>query len=308
MLYAEARQVVISSLLQATEPVPLDVFKQDVAVPGVTLGELIADLAEEGLVVQLRGAPRGGAPLLVWAAAWEAESSRRIESLRGGLHQAIPAGSEAEVNPHCRASHVFNSFLLSRYSPPLEKRFLVLLQCSVRRPFSTSPSHAAVRRAIELAVGHDPARSSARCPVHVVVLASMVGPAPYELEDVYPVNVRAGGVKQMCLEAYADFRPLLADRVAAYLVRHGACYERIVAFADGRYGDVLADAAMLAKVTFPIFPRRDGIRVIRMAGSAPRPYWERYWIQLFLEIVSWLPAKEQDAARHRLAERGVVLG
>ena len=63
-----------------------------------------------------------------------------------------------------------------------------------------------MRRAIGVATGYDPAHDFVRCPVHVVVMASYVGPVPYELQDVYPANVRAGGVKHMGEEEYVHAR------------------------------------------------------------------------------------------------------
>jgi len=206
------------------------------------------------------------------------------------------------------SSKRFHQFTIERYTPPPEKRYLVFLQCSVRRPFSTSPSHAGMRRAIEMAVGHDPAHDRVRCPVHVVVLASTIGPVPYEFEDAYPANVRAGGVKQMGVDEYTAAKPILAGRIAEYLNAHGPRYTHVAAFADGRYGDVLVDALALAGVSSPIFPRPDGERVLRMGTRCPRPYWERFWIQLYREIVTWLPSREAEAAVRRLAARDVVVG
>jgi hypothetical protein len=35
-------------------------------------------------------------------------------------------------------------------------------------------------------------------------------------------------------------------------------------------------------------------------GSPPRTYWQKFWIQLCLEIMSWLDADRQARARARL--------
>ena len=50
-----------------------------------------------------------------------------------------------------------------------------------------------MRKAIETATGYNPRKHFEKCPVHVVVLASKIGPVLYELENVYPANVKGGG-------------------------------------------------------------------------------------------------------------------
>lgn len=39
---------------------------------------------------------------------------------------------------------------------------------------------------------------------------------------------------------------------------------------------------------------------VHVGGSTPRTYWQRFWIQLYLEIVSWLDPDRQDRADGRL--------
>jgi predicted RNA-binding protein len=138
-----------------------------------------------------------------------------------------------------------------------------------------------------------------------VVLASYVGPVPYELEDVYPANVRANGVKQMGPAQYERARPLLAARLAAYLEAHAAAYRGAVAFAEGRYGEVVGDAAARAGADVVLLPRAGGAAVKRLGRSTPRKYWEKYWIQLFLQIRDWLPPAAQRAADQRLLDLDV---
>jgi predicted RNA-binding protein len=195
----------------------------------------------------------------------------------------------------------FHRYITQTYRPPPDKRFLVFFQCSVRRPFSTSPSHGSMRRAISVATGYDPARDFRSCPVHVVVLASTVGPVPYELEDTYPANVRAGGVKDYRRETYEAVKPILAGRMADYLTVHGACYDRISTFTHSAYADVMREALRLAGARFPILPTADGPRVRRMGKSTPRTYWQKGWIQLYLEILTWLSPAGQRQAAERLA-------
>ncbi|MHC4473744.1 MAG: DUF5591 domain-containing protein, partial [Planctomycetota bacterium] len=202
----------------------------------------------------------------------------------------------------------FHEFVIRHYTPPEDKRLLVFFQCAVRRPFSKSPSHASMRRAVRVATGHDPARDRRECPVHVVVLASRIGAVPYELEDLYPANVRGGGVKEFSRELYARVKPVLARRIADYLVAHEDRYDRVASFTQGRYGEVVEEAAGLAGVSFPVFPDPEGPTIVRMGKSVPKSYWERYWIQLYLEITSWLGPDERADAARRLGELNVEYG
>ena len=163
-----------------------------------------------------------------------------------------------------------------------------------------------MRRAISCATGSDPAHDFARCPVHVVVLASEVGPAPYEFENVPPASISAGGVKHFGEERYLRAREVLADRMAAYLRAHRACYDQAASFTHGRYGEVLAEAQARAEWRFPIFPagRRPVVR--RIGEATPRTYWQKYWVQLFFEVASWLSPTAQALAAARLEADAVV--
>ena len=141
---------------------------------------------------------------------------------------------ERDADVESPAAQAFYQYLVDQYRPPEDKRLLVFFQCSVRRPFSKSTSHAFMRRAIAVATGYDPRRDFQACPVHVVVLASTLGPAPYELEEVYPANVRSVGVKRFSESRYARARPLLAETIAGYLRAHAEQYQQVAAFTHGR--------------------------------------------------------------------------
>ena len=223
---------------------------------------------------------------------------------------AVARAGQVEGRPDLEDPVVlaFHDFVIDEYEPPADKRFLVFFQCCVRRPFYQSPSHGPMRRAVAVATGYDPWKEFEQCPVHVVVLASLIGPAPYELQDLYPVNVRSGGVKHFGDEYYRFARPILAARMAEYLAAHGERYERTATFTEGRYADVMFEAARIAGVRFPVFPDEGGLRVLDMRGSVPRTYWQKYWIQLYLEITSWLGPGERKAAAARLEKLEVTYG
>jgi hypothetical protein len=170
-----------------------------------------------------------------------------------------------------------------------------------------------MRRAIAVATRYDPSpsRDFERCPVHVVVLASKIGPVPYELEDIYPANVSGGGVKHFDKKYYERVKPILADRMAQYVIAHRDNYDHIATFTEGRYGEVMKEARKIVVDSlgedyhFPVLPILDGAQVIRRGKSFPRKYWERYWIQLYLEILSWLDPIMQTQAEGRLEKMKV---
>ena len=43
-----------------------------------------------------------------------------------------------------------------------------------------------------------------------------------------------------------------------------------------------------------------------LSGNAPRTSWQKFWIQLYREIVSWLSPAEQRAAAARLRKLGIT--
>jgi hypothetical protein len=299
----ELRYQLISTLLQADEPLTL---REVVVQCGLTEQEILPvlrELVHMHRVVEGRLLPDKPVPQYCWGARWEREAQRYAASSRQKLQTIIRATrtmQEHRLDIDAEPVLAFYDYIIHEYSPPRDKRFLVFLQCSVRRPFSSSPSHASMRRAISTATGYDPNEGFERCPVHVVVLASKMGPVPYELEDIYPANIRGGGVKHFDRATYARLKPILAERMAGYIIAHRNNYERITTFTESRYGEVMEAARQIAGVDFPVLPLADGPRILRMGHSIPRKYWEKYWIQLYLEIVSWLEPVQQTQAEARL--------
>jgi hypothetical protein len=303
---SEARHAVISALLQAEGPLTRGELAKQCKVGGDALAGLLEELRDDGLVAE--GRWRGPRPQYRWAARWHEELRRQTAQAARELSARVQAASNITADLFGEAARIFSEYVAEEYRPPADKRLLVFLQCSVGRPFGGTPSHGSMRHAITIATGHDAWREFEACPVHVVVLASEVGPVPYELQDVPPANISSGGVKQFGPERYARARPVLAARLAAYLRAHGGNYDHIATFTQGRYGEVMEDVSRLAGREMAIFPEASGPAIVRMGGSPPRTYWQRYWIQLYLEIVSWLSPRAQAAAAARLEELGVEWG
>ncbi len=303
MNQSEVRYRVIATLLQADGPLTLMELATRCGMAQEEIRPTLRGLVGEDLVVEGQLLPEKAALQYRWATRWRREAEARTLSSRRKLRAIVrsPAVLQEEgIDVESQAALAFHDHVIHAYSPPKDKRFCVFLQCSVRRPFSSSPSHASMRRAISVATGYDPRHDFQRCPVHVVVLASKIGPVPYELEDVHPANVRAGGVKHIDGATYARVKPILAERMAQYIMAHGDSYDRMATFTEGRYAEVMREAKERAAVDFPVLPDLEGPSVLRMGRSIPLRYWQKYWIQLYLEIVSWLGPTMRARAEERL--------
>jgi hypothetical protein len=308
----ELRYRIISTLLQADGPLARSELAQACCADWSVLDEttfaaMLQELIDSAQVIEGALLPGCDPPHYAWRTRWESKAEGRASDVQQDLLYALNAAEHVaagQLDVDSPPAVAFCRYVLSQeYTPPQNKRYLVFLQCSVRRPFSTAPSHAPMRRAIRTATGYDP-RKDAACPVHVVVLASKIGPVPYELEDLYPANVRGGGVKHFDRSTYARVKPILAERMAQYMLAYGRHYQGITSFTQGRYAEVLAQARDIALrqagPDFSILPQSDGPIVTRMKQSKPHQYWARYWIQLYLEIVRWLDHEQKTRAAQRL--------
>jgi hypothetical protein len=305
---SESRYWVISALLQASEPLNLNEVAIRCGMAEKEALPVLRELVGEELVVEGQLVPGKSGPQYCWGAHWERWTQRRVASSKRKLQTIVGQAEtirQEKLDINDEPVLAFYDYIINEYKPPKDKRFLVFLQCSVRRPFSSSPSHASMRRAIYVATGYDPRKDFEKCPVHVVVLASKIGPVPYELEGVYPANLGGGGVKHFDAAYYAQVKPILAERMAGYIMAHKGSYDRISSFTESRYGEVLEAARKIAGAEFRILPVLSGPHIVLMGRSIPRKYWETYWIQLYLEIVSWLKPTQRVQAETRLKELGV---
>jgi len=291
MTSTEASYRVAAGLLRSDRPLTLAEVVETTGVRRATCLSALDALEEAGDFRCGELIPGEPGPQYAWRELPPEDSSRRI-----------PPGLNSELVKR------FNHFVVNDYKPPAGKKHLVFFQCSVRRPFSTSPSQASMRRAVQMATGYDPSPRNDfdKCPVHVVVLASLVGPVPYDLEELYPATVSFAGVGHFSDSDYALVRPILAERMAAYIKKNKRRYKTYATFTSGRYGEVMADAAEIAGVDMAIFPDPAGPRVIRMGDSKPRAYWQKYWIQLCLELADQLGPTATKATLRRLADHNVV--
>jgi hypothetical protein len=312
----EVRYMIISTLLQAGEPMSLNELLDQSGITVKEASPILKELVSKNLVVEGELIPGKPMPQYCWEARWTKEAERRTTESKQKLKSIIePAEKvrERELDIDSESVLAFYDYVINEYKPPKDKKSLVFLQCSVRRPFSSSPSHASMRRAVSVATGYDPSprKDFKSCPVHVVVLASKMGPVPYELEDIHPANVGGGGVKHFGRKYYEYVKPILAERMAQYVITHKENYEHITTFTESRYGEVMEEAREIVvdccgpDLYFPVLPVMDGAQILRMGKSMPRTYWEKYWIQLYLEIVTWLEEDMQAQAEERLNKMDV---
>lgn len=307
----EVRYQLISALLQAAGPLTFLELTAQCGLSEDEINPVLKDLVSGKLVVEGELISDVSAPQYCWAARWTQEFERSASRSRQRLKAKVEPAEKvqfSELGINNESVLAFYNYVINEYKPPKDKRLLVFLQCSVRRPFSSSPSHGTMRRGIYIATGYDPRKDFQRCPVHVVVLASKIGPVPYELEDVYPANVRGGGVKHFDTAYYLRIKPILAERMAQYIITHRGNYDHITTFTEGRYGDVMKEARDIAvrhcgeDIYFAILPVAGGPQNIR--GFK---YWDKYWIQLYQEIVSWLDPAAQKKAEARLKDLNLAI-
>jgi archaeosine synthase len=119
--------------------------------------------------------------------------------------------------------------VLNRYEPP-QRRILLLLPCSARKPYSRSPSHRKFSDAIAPYRGH----------VHEMILTSPLGVVPRELEVVYPA-----AFYDIPVTGYwdAEERAWVTSCLRNYLELHHQRYEHIIAHLNGAYRDMCSSVA-----------------------------------------------------------------
>lgn len=92
--------------------------------------------------------------------------------------QIVPLiGPESYYSP---AVQRFRENVVTRYMPPAEKRIVLLLPCSAKKPYSDSKSHRRFLETLEASLGN------ATSHVAQVILTSPLGLVPRELERIFP--------------------------------------------------------------------------------------------------------------------------
>lgn len=123
----------------------------------------------------------------------------------------------------------FANRVLERYKPP-ERKILLILPCSARKPYSTSPSHAKFIEAVADYRGY----------IHELILTSPLGIIPRELEVIYPA-----AFYDIPVTGYwnAEERKWVSSCLRAYLEKNFRNYEMIVAHLSGPYKEICSGVA-----------------------------------------------------------------
>lgn len=139
-----------------------------------------------------------------------------------------------------------NSFniLKQNYSPPDNKRLLLLIPCSQRKPYNESRTHRVVMDRV----------SPRRDEIHKVTISGMYGPVPEEKETEDPVIQ----YEYVLAEEDSEQIELVRDRIVQFLQAYGDCYDDILAYAVSKtYRNVIESSfnAYGEGILFPSDPK-----------------------------------------------------
>ncbi len=144
--------------------------------------------------------------------------------------------SQAMTHP---ITETFVKYVLDSHIPSPKKRFLLILCCSYKKPYSLSPSHLSLYRPLTyLFVGRD--IKDKKCPIDVLAVSGMIGPVPLELEEYSPAPNYDFSLNAISNVAGAtDLFHLLAQRISTYLNRVLGFYEKAYSIVSNTYKTVL---------------------------------------------------------------------
>jgi archaeosine synthase len=146
-----------------------------------------------------------------------------------GGHKQPLIGPESYNAPIVRR---FREQVRSRYRAPQEKKAILLLPCSARKPYSDSKSHRRFNDSIQRTLG------DRRSALAEVIITSPLGIVPRELERIYPA-----GHYDIPVTGEWDYEEtsLAADALVAHLGKFDAS-SVVVAHVSGGYLDVVQRA------------------------------------------------------------------
>jgi tRNA-guanine family transglycosylase len=173
-------------------------------------------------------------PVLHEAMELMSEGDISLRRRLGRKTLSIPHIPSRKAQPNTTRSLLYNSssFDITRngYCPPDNKRVLLVIPCSEKKPYSTSQTHVYLQRCLREAFG------KLADGLHNVTLSGLYGPVPEESEAEPPVleyDFRLDPINSEQIE-------FVADRMVTYLIRHRDRYLFCAAYATSRaYRDVL---------------------------------------------------------------------
>ena len=126
----------------------------------------------------------------------------------------------------------FRECLIERYHPPPQKRVILLLPCSARKPYSDSKSHRRFAHAIQSSLG------KARFNLAEVILTSPLGVVPRELERIFPAS-------RYDIPVTGDWDSEELEIASRALIQHLSKFDKsavVVAHLSGGYRDIIIQA------------------------------------------------------------------
>lgn len=138
----------------------------------------------------------------------------------------------------------FRLRILERYKPPAQKRVLLLIPCSAKKPYSTSRTHKLFNQAIQTAKNNN--------VVHEVAVTSPLGVVPRELELVYPAaqyDIPVTGhwdndEKAMVQEMVAKIAGFGYDKIICHLSSEESFVKEVVDCVDTSSGRPTSNEAL----------------------------------------------------------------
>ena len=171
---------------------------------------------------------------------WQTASLQHLDYEHTYLEKRTPVIRSARLNA-CTGESLnrvevqrFAERVRERYTPP-ELDILLLLHCSSHKPYSRSPSHQKIRRALGGLTNY----------IHEVIITSPLGIVPRELELTYPA---AHYDTPVTGNWNSDEHNFAVECLSNYLREHH--YKTIIAHATGAYKEICREVS--EKLSQPI--------------------------------------------------------
>ncbi len=162
---------------------------------------------------------------------------------------------------------------------PNKKKILLFVQCSKIKPYSNSPSHKYIRKAIKELTGYDPSEFPEKNPIQIIVISSLIGPVPYERETDYIPSHYNFSVNKITKDQYHVIEPILINRISKFLIKIKDNYENIIFFVKNNYRTICEKVREETKGDFIIIPGKD-LHMIREG-----------WVELKYVLLNFLKEK-----------------
>jgi archaeosine synthase len=138
----------------------------------------------------------------------------------------------------------FRERLFERYHPPPQKKVVLLLPCSARKPYSDSKSHRRFTNVIQSSL------SGTRHNLAEIILTSPLGVVPRELERIFPAS-------RYDIPVSGDWDSEEVEIASHALIQHLSKFDKsatIIAHLSGGYLDIIkhAESKILQSIVYTI--------------------------------------------------------